>query len=306
MTPIASTAPPVFRSVEGKARFMTAYDAVLKEWPVEYQSLNIPTSLGVTHVIASGPLTAPPVLLLPSMAATATLWQPNVAALSRHFRTYAIDVIGQVGKSIPTRRIRSRHEFADWLGEVMDGLGVRRASLVGSSYGAFLAMNQALSMPERVERMVLIGPAATFVGFSWKFYYTMLIKGPIFRLLGKRRRQLATKLPDGMPLATNGWGRLMAVTMAESARPNLVTPRVFSKSELRSVRAPTLLLIGEKERLYDAHAALKIAQERMPGLAGAVIADAPHLAAMGRPGDVNERVVRFLRGIACVVRCDAA
>jgi pimeloyl-ACP methyl ester carboxylesterase len=298
--------PPVFRSIEGESRFMAAYDAVLKEWPVEYQSLHVPTHLGTTHVIASGPLDAPPVLLLPSMAATATLWQPNVGALSRYFRTYAVDVIGQVGKSIPTRRIRSRHDFTDWLSDVMDGLGVRRASFVGSSYGAFLAMNQALSMPERVERMVLIGPAATFVGFSWKFYYTMLVKGPVLRLLRKRRRQLATKLPDGMPLATNGWGRLMAVTMAESARPNLITPRVFSKSELRSVRAPTLLLIGEQERLYDAHVALKTAQERMPGLIGAVIPGASHLASMAQPGDVNERIVRFLRGIACVVRGEAA
>jgi pimeloyl-ACP methyl ester carboxylesterase len=298
--------PPVFRSIEGETRFMAAYDAVLKEWPVEYEARHIPTRLGKTHVIASGPMDAPAVFLLPSMAATATLWQPNVAALSRYFRTYAVDVIGQVGKSVPTRRIRSRVDFADWLADVMDGLGVRRASFVGSSYGAFLAMNQALSMPERVERLVLVGPAATFVGFSLKFYYTMLIKGPILRLLRKRRRQLATKLPDGMPLATNGWGRLMAVTMAESARPNLITPRVFSKAELRSVRAPTLLLIGENERLYDAHAALKTAQERMPGLTGAVIPDAPHLAAMARPEDVNERIVRFLRGIVIHARSEAA
>jgi len=35
----ASSAPPVFRSSEGEARFMAAYDAVLKEWPVEFQSL---------------------------------------------------------------------------------------------------------------------------------------------------------------------------------------------------------------------------------------------------------------------------
>ena len=305
MTFIASSAPPVFRSSEGEARFMAAYDAVLKEWPVEFQSLHIPTRLGSTHVIASGPLNAPALLLLPSMAATATLWQPNVAALSRHFRTYAIDVIGQVGKSVPTRRIRSRHEFSDWLAEVMDGLGVRRACFVGSSYGAFLAMNQALSMPERVERMVLIGPAATFVGFSWGFYYTMLVKGTVLRLFRKRRqRQLATRLPDGMPLAANGWGRLMAVTMVESARPNLVTPRVFSKAELRSVRAPTLLLIGENERLYDAREALKTAQEKMPGLAGAVIPNAAHLASMAQPEDVNERIVRFLRGIA--MRSEAA
>jgi pimeloyl-ACP methyl ester carboxylesterase len=283
--------PPVFRSIEGEGRFMAAYDAVLKEWPVEYQSLHVPTRLGSTHVIASGPLNAPPVVLLPSMAATATLWRPNVSALSRYFRTYSVDVIGQVGKSVPTRRIRSRDEFADWLVDVMDGLGVRRASFVGSSYGAFLAM---------------IGPAATFVGFSWRFYYAMMVKGPVLRVFRKRRRQLATKLPDGMPLATNGWGRLMAVTMAESARPNLVTPRVFSKRELGAVRAPTLLLVGEHERLYDAHSAVKIAQERMPGLVGEVIPDATHLASMAQPEIVNARIICFLRGIACLARGEAA
>jgi pimeloyl-ACP methyl ester carboxylesterase len=298
MTPM-----PVFRSSEGEARFMAAYDAVLREWPVEHESLHVRTRLGTTHVIASGPPDAPAVLLLPSMAATATVWQPNVAALSKYFRTYAIDVIGQVGKSVPTRRIRSRHDCADWLVDVMDGLGVRCAPLVGSSYGAFLAMNQALLTPERVERLVLIGPAATFVGFSWGFYYAMLIRGPILRLLRKRKRQLATKLPDGTPLTTSGWGRLMAITMAESARPNLVKPKVFSRNELRSVRAPALLLIGEREMLYDAHATLKYAQERMPGLTGAVIPNAPHLAAVAQPEDVNERIVRFLRGI--VIRAAA-
>jgi hypothetical protein len=43
---------------------MAAYDAVLKEWPVEYETLHVPTGLGTTHVIASGPAHAPPVLLL--------------------------------------------------------------------------------------------------------------------------------------------------------------------------------------------------------------------------------------------------
>jgi pimeloyl-ACP methyl ester carboxylesterase len=51
---------------------------------------------------------------------------------------------------------------------------------------------------------------------------------------------------------------------------------------------------------------LKLAQERMPGLSGAVIPNAPHLAAMGQPNEVNERIVRFLRGIALPARCEAA
>src|SRR5689334_834092 len=82
----AAAAPPVFRSPEGEAAFMAAYDAVLANWPVAYESLSIPTRLGRTHVIASGPASAPPVILLHSLAASAAVWQPNVAALSPHFR----------------------------------------------------------------------------------------------------------------------------------------------------------------------------------------------------------------------------
>jgi pimeloyl-ACP methyl ester carboxylesterase len=306
MTQTASTsALPLFRSVEGEARFMAAYDAVLEEWPVEYETLHVPTALGTTHVIASGPAHAPPLLLLPSLAATATLWQPNVAELSKHFRTYAIDVIGQVGKSVTTRRIRNRSDCADWLAEVMNGLHVWRASIVGSSYGAFLAVNQALLMPERVERLALIGPAATFVGFSPWFYYAMLIKLPLMRLLRKRRRQLP-KVLDGMRLDMSPWGRLMAVTMTESVRPSVARPKVFSKAELRAVRAPTLLLIGENETLYDARSTLNRAQQRMPGLTGEVIPKAGHLASMAQPQEVNERIVRFLRCIAVPSRKEAA
>ena len=122
---------------------MDAYDAVLRAWPVPHQELDVPTRLGRTHVIASGAHNAPPLLLLPSMAGTATLWRPNVAALSAHYRTYAVDTIGQVGKSAPARRIRNRQECAEWLGDLLDALEVRRTSIVGSSYGGFLAMDRS-------------------------------------------------------------------------------------------------------------------------------------------------------------------
>ena len=83
--------------------------------------------------------------------------------------------------------------------------------------------------------------------------------------------------------------------MSESARPNTVSPIVFSASELKAIRAPTLLLIGENERLYDPHATLKRALKRMPCLSGAIVPNAHHLAAMAQPDDVNERIIRFLQ-----------
>lgn len=285
---------PLFKSPEGEARFMDAYDAVLRAWPVPYQELDLPTRLGSTHVIASGAHSAPPLLLLPSMAGTATLWRPNVAALSAHYRTYAVDTIGQVGKSAPARRIRDRQECAEWLGDLLDALDVRRTAIVGSSYGGFLAMNQALLTPDRVDRVVLISPAGTFVGgLVWVFLRARLKR---FLTGDKRPRGITDLLGEGARLDPSdaAWGALMAVTLSDSARPNLVSPRVFSKSELAANRVFTLLLIGEHELLYEPEATLQLALERMPGLSGAIISGAHHLAALACPHDVNERILRFL------------
>lgn len=282
-----------FRSPEGRALYLKAYDAVLNEWPVPHQALMIDTRLGPTHVVASGPMGAPLLLLLPSLAASAMLWKPNVAGLSRDFRVYAVDTIGQAGKSVAVRRIQGRKDMAGWLNDLMDRLGIARAAMVGSSYGAFLALNQAVLAPERVERLVLIGPAACFVGFGWKFYYGMLIKGPLRRWLGPRR--MVKALPGGMALGDDSWGRLMAAAMTQSARPDVPRAIVFGRKALAAVRAPVLLLIGEKEVLYRPQPTIAVAEQRLPGLRGAVIAGAGHLASLAAPEAVNAQMLAFLR-----------
>ncbi|HET9908049.1 MAG TPA: hypothetical protein VFQ23_15465, partial [Anaerolineales bacterium] len=83
---------PVYTSVEGKAEILQAYQAIMDKWPVSYKELTIPTSFGDTHVIASGPRDAPPVVLLHALFATAASWYRNVEAMSRFYRVYAVDV----------------------------------------------------------------------------------------------------------------------------------------------------------------------------------------------------------------------
>jgi len=291
----------MFKNDESRARYIAAYDAVLRDWPVPYEERDLPTRLGTTHVIVSGPPDGPPLVLLPSMAGTATVWRLNIAGLCRYYRTYAVDVIGQAGKSAATQRIQHRREYADWLVDLLDGLGVERTSIVGSSFGGFLALSQASLTPDRVDRVVLISPAGTFVGLSWRLAYVMLkfaLRQRVRRLLGD------TRAPDITDLGSRGglleprdakWRALMSVMMAESPRVNVIRPPVLGEAELRTIRAPTLLLIGDQERLYEPHATLTLARKRMPALEGAIVPDADHLAAMAQPEDVNGRIIRFLQ-----------
>jgi pimeloyl-ACP methyl ester carboxylesterase len=291
---------PRFKTTEGKARYMAAYDAVLQAWPVSYEEIDVPTRWGRTHVIASGPPEAPALVLLPSFAGAATVWRLNAEGLCRHFRTYALDVVGQPGKSEATRPMRNRRQYSDWLLDVLDGLGIQRASIVGCSFGGFLALSQASLTPDRVERVVMISPAGTFASQFWRLTYAMRIRAPLLKLArrltgSKRAPSLADLGPRRLPRDTL-WSALMGVTMSEAPDVSVINTAVFSRAELRAIHAPTLLLIGDEERLYEPHATLALAIKRMPALEGAIVPDADHIAAMAQPDDVNARIVAFLTG----------
>ena len=275
---------------------MAAYDAVLQAWPAPYEEVSVPTRLGPTYAIASGPVGAPPLVLLPSFAGSATVWRLNVAELSRDHRVYALDVIGQPGKTVATRAITTGRDYADWLTDVLDGLGIGRASLVGCSFGGFIAMNQAVLMPERVDRLVLISPAGVFASQYWKLTYATRIRAPLRnlarRLTGSRRAPSMADL--GAPPGDLKWAAQMAVTMAESAICSIISPTVFGRAQLRAVRSPTLLLIGDRESLYDPHGMLQRAASLMPALTAEIVPDADHIAAMAQPDAVSARILRFL------------
>jgi pimeloyl-ACP methyl ester carboxylesterase len=290
---------PAFKSPEGRARFLAAYDAALAQWPVAYEVLEVPTRLGLTQLVASGPPDGAPLLLLPSFAGTATVWRLNVEALSRRYRTFAIDVIGQPGKSLAERPLKDRRDYADWLSDLMDGLGVARASMVGCSFGGFLALSQAVMAPQRVDKVVAISPVGVFGSQYWKLIWAMRVRAPLRRL----RRRLGGKAPAPSmtdlvrrPPRDGLWGALMAVTMAETPQVSVINASAFDRRELKAIRAPVLLLIGEHETLYAPAATLALARSRVRGLTGAVVADADHIAAMAQPDDVDGRILAFLGG----------
>jgi len=80
----------IFRTEEARDRLMGIYDERMADWPVPYEELDLETSYGTVHVIASGPADGEPVLLLHASGLSATSWGPNIEAFAGR-RTYAID-----------------------------------------------------------------------------------------------------------------------------------------------------------------------------------------------------------------------
>lgn len=289
----------IFRSPSLQAQFCAAYDAMLEQWQVPYEELYVSTRFGQTHVIASGPKDASPVVLLPPGGTYAPMWVRNVGPLSQSFRTFAVDIIGEMNKSLPIRPILNHQEFMEWMKDLFDGLQIETASLIGNSNGGFFVLETAIYLPERVKKVVLISPAATFVQM-WAWWLHLFIPAHIFApLLGSE--QMVQKAYDWLwqSFPTEEWFmRLRRISKIAGIgfRPtiNRAVPRVFSDDELRKVQAPVLLLVGDHEVIYQPETAIRRATRLVPNLKAEIIPNANHSAQYTAPDLVNAKILEFL------------
>jgi pimeloyl-ACP methyl ester carboxylesterase len=284
-----------FKTPEGQAAFLAAYDAAMKLWPVPYEEMEIPSRFGMTHVVVSGPKDAPPLVLLHGYWATSTMWTPNIADFSRDYRVYAIDVMGQPSKSIPTEPIRNAEDYAVWLAATLDGLHLDRVFLGGQSFGTWLALNFAIAAPERVQKLVLLSPGGGFVpmvrqfglrGMLMLWFPTRVVVNWFFRWLG-------ITAPNGQSVLELTYLGLKHFRVpVETSR---VMPVMFPDDRLRAMRVPTLLLIGEHEVICDPATALGRARQLFPDVQGELVPQSSHDMCFSQHRIVNARVLDFLK-----------
>jgi pimeloyl-ACP methyl ester carboxylesterase len=147
-----------FKSQKAKEMYLSYYNEQVKCWPVASEEKIVITSFGQTYIRISGPKKGMPLVLLSGDSENSLAWIHQIKALSKHFRTYAIDNIWDNGRSINTNPIKKPSDFVQWLDELFSALQLENINLIGFSYGGWLASLYALSYPERLNKLVLIAP----------------------------------------------------------------------------------------------------------------------------------------------------
>jgi pimeloyl-ACP methyl ester carboxylesterase len=283
----------MFKTAAGEAEFMACYDASLAEWPVAYASLRVPTRYGATHVIACGPEDGPTLVLLHAAGTSSTVWLRNVAAVSHTYRTFLVDIVDEPSKSEWSGPLRSRSDSAEWLSDVLDGLKIDCTHLGGMSRGAWLSLNYALAAPNRVKSLMLLAPGGSFTKFRLSFFVHFLFP-MFFPTRARLHRTIQWLSATGQVVDERLVDQMFLAVKHFQFPKGGIYPTVFSDAELRRLRLPTLLLVGDHEVLYDPTSALDRAVRLIPGIRAELIADAGHLLIMEQPEIVNGRMVEFL------------
>ena len=297
---IEMTAYHPFRSMTAKEQYLKLYDMRAKKWPVDSDTMFADTSYGQTFVRMSGPVDAPPLVLLHGGGGNSLQWIPSIEALSKNYRVYAVDNIYDYGRSIYTKVITVPDDFVNWLDELFSALKLgNNINLMGLSYGGWLTGQYTLHFPDRLNKIVLLAPAGTVlpIRLEWVMRAVLCLvphryftKSFMYWLL----EDLATKDEAGrIMLDEEVDATLVRIRSFKPSR--LVNPTVLEDEELKSIKVPTLYLVGEHEKIYSAQEAIQRLHKVAPQIKTELIPNAGHDLTFVQAEIVNTKVLGFLK-----------
>jgi pimeloyl-ACP methyl ester carboxylesterase len=266
----------IYKSAEGERAVGERYLTILKHWPVANEQLRVPTREGETFVVACGAEDAPPLLLLHGAMANSAMWMGEVAVWAARFRVYAVDLIGEAGLSEPSRPALASDAHALWLDDVMQGLSLGQASIVGVSLGGWLALDYATRRPERAASLAVLCPGGVGrqkIGFVFKTI-------PL-RMLGRWGRRKAAELvlgkaPANPSPAVQYFMDFMAL-IHKNLRPRMVKLPAFSNEALQRLTMPVLAIVGGKDVLFDSAETKRRLERNVPRAEVRYLPEAGHL-----------------------------
>ena len=286
--------PSIYRTSDGEAVLTALYDAAVARLGVPCEDRTVDTRFGRTHLLVTGPAHGPPLLVFHGGNCVNPLTLAWFLPLAEAYRIYAPDTIGQPGRSAPTRPSPHDASYGHWVTDILDGLGLERAAMVGPSYGAGIILRTAAAAPERITAAVLLVPSGVVNSPILPLVFRILIPMLLYRAFPSRERlvralrAMFTDEPDEL------WLEAMAAVFGH-LRLETRLPGPATREELTGFTAPTLVLAGQHDPLYPGRKVLPRAREIIPNLkAGEQLDGWKHIPPQEGPAVLCGRIRRFL------------
>jgi 3-oxoadipate enol-lactonase len=246
------------------------------------------------HYELSGPAALPVLVLSNSLGATLDMWQPQLEALSAHFRLLRYDTRGHGQSAVP----EGPYSIAELAGDViglLDLLDIPQANFCGISMGGQIGQWLEIHAPSRITRAVLASTAAkigntdgwnTRIASVLKDGLEPLIPGTIERWLTAPFIALHPELADSIRAMLRAADRFGYVACCEAIRD------ADFRSEIARIAIPTLVISATEDPATPPTDGQFLARE----IAGAQYIElrAAHLCNLEAISAFNSAVTSFL------------
>jgi pimeloyl-ACP methyl ester carboxylesterase len=247
------------------------------------------TKTGIAYDVAGR---GPAVVLITGSNLDRRMWERERQWLSRDRTVIRYDLRAH-GQSA-TATVPFSH--VEDLISLLDELAVRQATLIGLSAGSTIALDLAIQAPERVERIVLVGPSISGYVPKERLPFASDLISALQK--GDYRKAGEVLLATSVFAAPPESQELVRAMVMENDRLWNVPRELLKPADrvavdlLPQVSVPTLVLVGEKD-VFQREQADLLAQ-RVPGASMVVIPGGGHLLNLTSPDAFRSAVVAFL------------
>lgn len=241
----------------------------------------------------------PPLVFIHGVSDVSRSFILVISQLAAHFRCIAYDL--PLGHRDGARLHRYQHEhLVDDLWALLDHLRLPRSYLLGSSFGATVALAAMRQQPQRIPRAILQGglahrPLRTLERvFSWLFRY---LPGPTARLPRRERMLELAHRPPFAEQADEVWRAYVAWTgesrLAALGHQARLLHRLDLRPELPHIRQPVLLIHGDRDRVTPRRHA-EVLLQGLPSAGLVILEGSGHVPCYTHPEAMAEVIRRFL------------
>ncbi|MET9968567.1 alpha/beta fold hydrolase [Streptomyces sp. NPDC006356] len=280
-------------------RYYAACDAVYALGASALAEQDVETSFGTTHVYRYGPTdpaaqSRTPIVLVHGAGSCSAMWYPNTPDLSADRPVYALDTPGDPGRSVQHTPLHQPEHAAQWLEETLAGLGLDRVHLVGTSYGGWLALNQAHRRPERLASVTLLDPGG-LEKVGMRFFVWIFVS--LFATFAPKtlRPRLAAWLEQ--PVLVVPELRTMIRTAVRAYRIRRPAPLPLSEDELSTIRTPLYLVLGKRSLLVHPKRQVERVPRLIPGARAEIISGTGHGPQIDHAEEINRRMLDFMASV---------
>jgi len=262
----------------------------LLEVPVSDEWIDTPD--GRTHLLTAGDPSAPPVVVFQGGNITTPVTLSWVEALADEYYLLAPDTPGQPGKTT----VETPAAYSSWVGDLLDGLGLDSAPMLGISHGAGIVLEAAADIPDRIETALLIVPA----GFGTPLSVDLLrivLPSLAYRLSGQRWL-LDRALTPMFTQPISAVDETVVETVGTALRTGDLRaefPGPDEPAELAGFEAPTLVITAEQDPFFPGERTCERAGRYLSAMTACLMltGERHFLPSVGQ-GHAVERIRRFL------------
>jgi len=238
--------------------------------------------------------TGVPVVFLHANTGSSRVWEYQTPVFTRSgFRVIAYDRRGFGRTELGPGGVQPG-TAADDLVALLDHLHLDRVHLVSTAAGGFVALDVALSFPQRLRSLVF---ANSIGGVQDEDYLEMgrRMRPAPFNALPPEVRELGPSYRAANPRGTERWVELERTSRAAGPAPPAQTMRNrVTFSMLESIKVPTLLLTGDAD-LFAPPAVQRLFAARIKNAQSVIVPEAGHSTYWEQPDIFNRAVLEFIR-----------